>query len=244
MSRIARRGASLIAIALLLFAVPVGVGSAWLALRAPAHAAASNTDLRVALLRSGLGAEALTAAGLSAQEAASAVDAFATAMAQSPSALSQADATYASARVAKDALERKVRSGLATQQEVADLAAAKTALASAESARSAVLDGWFEAATANLSNAKVALLTTIHGNEDWSLPVEFLVKQRDEVEWVAIRKALNNERICAKYEDPPNQNMQTALSTWRADATVAAAKSACDTNLTAVQSAWNSATTE
>lgn len=241
MSRNARRGASLI-VALALVFVPVGVGAAWFALRAPAQGVGPNADLRVALLRSGLGAEALAAAGLSAQETSSVVSAFSSAMSSQPGALEQADASYASARASKDALERKVRSGLATEQEVADLASATTALTSADASRAHVLDGWFHAATTNLAAGKVTALSTIQANASWKLPTQYLVKDRDQAEWVAIRKALNNERICAKYEDEPNSDMQAALSSWRADANVAAAKSALDTNLSAVQSAWDSAT--
>jgi hypothetical protein len=79
-------------------------------------------------------------------------------------------------------------------------------------------------------------------NAAHELPVEFLVKERSEAEWVAIRKALNNERICAKYGDDPDPAKQAALSTWKSDAAVAAAKSACTTGLASVQDAWNAAT--
>jgi len=240
MSRISSRGASLIA--MLLVFVPVCLGAAWFAMRAPTSAAAPNTDVRAALLRAGLGAEALAAAGLSEQEASTMVGAFSSAMASQPGALEHADGDYAAARVAKDQLQRKVRSGLATPQDVADLAAAKAALASAEATRQHVLDGWFAVATQGLADTKVTRLSQIQANADWKLPVEFLVEGRDQAEWVAIRKALANERICAKYDQDPNPQMQAALATWRAEAPVAAAKSAYDANLAGVQVAWDAAT--
>jgi len=239
MKRLSRTGTSLLAaLALVLF--PIGLGAAWLALRAPPTG--PTTELRTALLRSGLGAEALAASGASAQETSAVVAAFASAMASQPGALKQADAQYAAARVTKDELERKVRSGLATQQEVADLASAKSALTSAEAARKHLLDGWFEDATANLGTAKVATLNAIQANGGWELPVEFLVKQRDQQEWVAIKKALANERIAPKYGDPPDPTQQASLATWRSDASVAAAKTASASGLASVQDAWDAAT--
>lgn len=129
----------------------------------------------------------------------------------------------------------------ASQEEVTALATAKTTLASAEAARDAVLDGLFADATAGLSQAKIDALALIRANRDQHLPVEFLTKSRDHTEWHALRKALNNERVCAKIGDEPDPSMQSSLSTWRAEPCCANAKSACDTNSDAVQAAWDSA---
>ena len=60
-------------------------------------------------------------------------------------------------------------------------------------------------------------------------------------EWHALRKALSNERICEKIGDEPDEAMQQALTTWRAEESCAAAKSAFDTNGAAVKAAWDSA---
>ena len=242
MTRGARHGASLLAVAAALVLIPIGFGTAWFALRAPASAAGPVTDLRVALLRAGLGAEALAAAGLGAQETSAVTSAFSSAVASQPGALAHADEAFAAARAARDSLQRKVRSGLATEQEIADLVSAKSALSAAESARDHLLEGLFEDATAGLANAKVALLSTIRSNAEHELPVEFLVKTRSESEWVALRNALSNERISAKYGDAPNAQMQAALTAWRSDAIVAAAKSACNANLASVASTWSAAT--
>ena len=104
-----------------------------------------------------------------------------------------------------------------------------------------MLDGLFDDATSSLAQAKIAALATIRSNRDQELPVEFLAKSREHTEWHALRKALNNERICAKIGDDPDQSMQSALATWRSEESCAAAKSACDTNGDAVKSAWDSA---
>jgi hypothetical protein len=241
MSRIARRGVSLVVLSAALVLVPVGIGAAWYAIRSPASVL-PDTALRVALLRAGLGAEALAASVVTAQETSALVAAFADSMASQPGALEQADATWAAARITKEAVEQKVASGLATPQEVAALIDAKAALASAENARTLLLDGWLQSATANLSAAKQSTLAMLRENQSWALPIEFLVKERQQSEWIAIRDALSNERIAPKYGDQPDQAQQAALATWRAEAPVAAAKSASTANLTAVESAWDSAT--
>jgi hypothetical protein len=240
MSRAAKRGASLIALAFVLVAVPFGVGAAWYAVRAAP--VLPNTDVRTALLRCGLVAEALAAAGVSAQETSALVDAFEESMVAQPGALSQKDESCAAARVAKEDLERKVASGLATQEQVAALTTAKSTLTSAIAARDQLLNAWFTDATEQLSAGKLATLNMLRTNAAHDLPIEFLVKERGEAEWLAIRKALNNERICAKYGNDPDPAKQAALATWKADAPVAAAKSACVTGLASVQDAWDAAT--
>jgi hypothetical protein len=241
MSSSAQRGGSLIALTAALVLFPLGIGAAWYALRAPASGL-PNTNLRATLLRSGLGAEALAASGVSAQETSAVVAAFASAMASKPGALEQADSAYADARVNKETLEIKVSSGIGTPQDVAALASAKATLVSAETARQDLLAEFFEDGVASLSAAKVATLTMLRTNDEWVLPVEFRVKERNQAEWVAIRDALNNERIAPQYGDPPDQAQQAALTTWRSDAPVAAAKAALTTNLASVQSAWDAAT--
>ena len=241
MTALARRGASLLALAVLLIAVPIAARLAWVAARPPAAAAEGQEGAEVALIRAGLDGEALAAAGLSAQETTAVVTAFEEEWGEAAAALAQADEGYASARVASDALTRKVASGLASQEEVAALAAAKTALTNAEAARTAAVDGLFEKATIDLAAAKTATLYAIRANRGQDLPVEFLVKSREHTEWHALRKALSNERVCAKIGDEPDQAMQSALATWRADQKVAAAKTAVDTNGDAVKAAWDSA---
>jgi len=108
MSRIPRRGASLVAVVVTLVFFLIGARAAWFAMSAPVSTTGPVTELRTALIRAGLGADSLAAAGLTAQETTSVVGAFATAMADAPGALEQADADYTEARVAQDALQRKV----------------------------------------------------------------------------------------------------------------------------------------
>jgi hypothetical protein len=244
MTYLARKGASLLGLALLLILVPIGVRLVWLNLNGPSLAVTAGADLEVQLLRAGLDSSALAAAGLSAQEASALVDAFASAVADAPTALSDADAQYASARKSCDALSRKVASGLASQEEVTALAQAKTALEAAKTARVQVLDGWFNDATVTLSAPKANTLALLRANHGRVPAIELLVKERSDAEWHAIHKALNNERIAAKIGDEPNQAQQAALAAWRADSVCATAKTNLDSNSAAVKSAWLAAVIE
>lgn len=241
MTRHARSGLSLVASLLGLVLIPATAAIAWIAVADEPSDLPEPGDLQVALIRAGLDADALAASGLTTQETTDVVEDFAVAMAAELDRLADADADYAEARVTTDALRRKVRSGLASEQEASDLQTAKFSLSTAESARQATLDDWFEAGTASLAGAKTATLATLRSNRDWKLPVEFLVVDRSEEEWVAVRKALANERICAKYEDPPDVGMQASLATWRAAPACAAAKVAFDLNGDSVRAAWDAA---
>jgi hypothetical protein len=241
MTALTRRGASLLGIAVALILVPVAFRFAWVSLAPTAHAASGNGALEVTLIRCGLDAEALAAAGLSSNEVSAVVGAMSDAIAADPGTLENADAALASARVEADALTRRVASGLASDDEIAALASAKATRSSAEAARVAVLDGLFEDATAGLAQAKIDALELIRANRAQELPVEFLAKSRELTEWHALRKALANERICAKLGDDPDQAMQSALATWRAEESCASAKSAYDTNGDSVKSAWDTA---
>jgi hypothetical protein len=244
MTKLARQGASLLGLALILVLVPIGLRIAWLSLKGPVLAAEGLPDLEVQLLRTGLDSGALAAAGLSAQETSALVDAFGTAVAEAPSALADADAQYASARVSSDALTRKVASGLASQEEVTALAQAKAAFEAAKTARAQVLDGWFDDAIVGLSSPKANTLALLRANHDRVPAIELLVKERTDAEWHAIHKALNNERIAAKIGDEPNQAQQTALAAWRADPACATAKTNHDSNSAAVKTAWLAAVNE
>ncbi len=256
MPRLVRKPVTLFSFAFVLLLVPVWwwaryvhAAPALVAASAAAHANdASNEppvppphDFKVTLLRAGLSPEALAAAGVSSGSISSALSAAAQSLAGSPDALVTADAAYATARVNSDRLERLIQSGKGHEQEVAAYQAAKTTLATAETERQAVLDGIFAAATANLSSAQRTALTNLRANASWNLPKEFLVVNRDQAEWVRLRDALANEKISHKLGDEADAGAQTQLANWRANSSVAAARTALDTNLPQIRTNWNAA---
>ena len=254
MARLARTHTSLLGLLAVLLVVPI-----WLSARASDTDAASGTskgpstgkpaaavhpiptDFKLRLLRAGLDAESLAAAGVPAQSVLAALQASADVMNAAPSALAAADQGWAERRVAADALERRVRSGLATEEEASALIDARTGLEIAAAARASILDGYFAAATAALSAAQRERLTQLRLNRSWDLPPEDLVASRSEAQWVALRDALSYERTSAELGESPSQAAQTLLQSVRAEAAVAAARSAVQANLTSVTSAWNTA---
>jgi hypothetical protein len=206
-----------------------------------ATAPAVATD-GVTLLRLELGPEELAAAGVtSTQVATIAADMDASGPAQNGD-LEAADATFASAKQTHDALLRIVKSGQATEQQVTDLQAAKTALDAAVAARESVMDDLHDAATASLSTAVQAKLDQLRANGSVKVPTQFRVLSKTSTEWLELRELLAHEDACAELGDDQVPAKAAALAAWRALADVAAAKSNLDSNLSAVQAAWDTAT--
>ncbi len=235
MSRVVRHPASFLSLALFLLTIPLAVR--FLRPATAAAAQASSSTIQVAMLRAGLNPKALASAGVDGGEASAVLAEFQSAFQEGPTLLASADEAYAKLRVQTDALARKVQSGLASEAEVAALATSSADLAAAEAKREDVLNNLFAAATAPLAPAKQTTLQDIRANADWDVPTEFLVAARTQEEWVKLRDALSNEKICAKYDDPVNAQLAGFLSQCRSEAPVALAKSACDANLASVQQA-------
>ena len=198
-------------------------------------------DFQVKLIRAGLDAKALCAAGVAPGAILSVLQSAADNINGAPTALDSADAGFATSNNTADALVRKMQSGKASQEEIASYPAAKTALLSAQGAQQSVLDGYFSAATANLSNAQRLALTNIRANKGWELPTEYLVVNRTETEWVALRDALANERIAAELPGTLSQTCQALLATVRADPAVAAARTNIQANIQTLTNSWNTA---
>ncbi len=199
------------------------------------------SDFKVKLIRAGLDARALCVAGVASNAILATLQAAADAINNAPSALDDADASFASACNSADALARKIRSGAASAEEIQSYPGAQSALQSAQASQQSVLDGYFNAGIANLSNAQRVALGNIRANKSWELPTEYLVVTRSEVDWVALRDALANERIAAQLPGTLSQTAQSLLSTVRADGAVATALSAVQNSLTSVTEAWNTA---
>lgn len=204
-------------------------------------AAAGAPTMDVLLMRAGLDPRSLAAAGVSGAQVSSICSAVAAHVAQAPTALREADHAYAQARVEHDALERKVGAGLASSGEIAGLAAARQALSSARALRDSRLAALREAGASVLGNEQRSRLATLRANSGQPGGIEFKAIARTEAEWLSLRKALANERFSAQCGEPAHAGCQSLLSSARANSAVAAAKSACDTNLAAVQSAWSTA---
>jgi hypothetical protein len=198
--------------------------------------------LATTMLRIGLTPDALAAAGCSSADVTSAAGYLNTHLLDDESAIPAADAAWASANNAVQDLKRAIKGGEATEEEIGGLAALESTLASASAARDALLDEAFAVAAAALSLDEKADVLTIRGNSSWGLAAHFLVVDRSQEDWVALRDALDEERIAAKYSEAVSAGSQALLSAARGNADVAAAKTNLDINLAAITAAWDSAT--
>lgn len=203
----------------------------------------ANTEFAGVLLRIDLGAEALSAAGVSGEQVSAAVSAVHGAY--SPATLAGLDETFIGAKRTADRLLRLVQSGKGSQEDVAALRAAETALATATSARDSYLTGLRMAALATLSGNQATLLGRIHENRSWGLPTQYLVKDRTQAEWVALRAALATKRISERYEDEVcPQETHSYLAAIDGDGEIAAAKVNLDSHIASVQTSWNTAASD
>lgn len=199
----------------------------------------SANGTAVTLLRVGLGPEAIAASSVASTSVADMVTDLQQSSPAQGNELALADAAYATARQERDALRRLVRSGQATPAQVLELAQAQQTLDTATTARQAVLDALFTAATSDLSTAQKDVLAEIRANARWKLPTEFLVIERTQPQWIQLRDLLMEEKICAKIGDTMDPASVTALAALRAAPAVATAKAQLDANLAAVQAAWD-----
>lgn len=201
-----------------------------------------DPELATALYRVGLQPERLAAAGVEAAVTDDVVVNVKSWLAEHPTSLIAADEALLEATKARDALFRKVRAGLASSEEVAGCQAAKATFDRATVARTALLDAAFAAGTRGLPKDQVDLLSRIQVNSAaWNIPLEYLVVDRTQEEWVRLRTALVNERISAEFGDAPDSDDQAYLATIRALFEVATVNVNLDTNLGAITDAWEEA---
>jgi len=199
--------------------------------------------LEVPVLRTGLTPERLAAAGASSGVVNAVLNAAAEDLGDC-NALDSADATYSTARGARDTLERLVKSGLGTEEDVTALASAEAALTAAAAARDSILASARAAGAAELTSAQQATLTSLLSNCDRRLPIEFLVLDLEAADWLTLRNALDDEKAAPKLGLEPNAELQSFLTTKRAVAAVATAKANLDSNLAAIQAAWDATFTD
>jgi len=197
------------------------------------------------LRRVSLDPSALAAAGVTTQQGvAGVVGAVETYLAQSGAALAAAEADWKAAKVQCESLERVIRRGRGSQQDLADLSTARSNLSSYASTYQSALDAVFDAGVDGLAVEVVTRLTAIRANrgtEFRELPVQHLVESRTDTALLALREALAEERICAKWNETPSAGTTTLLGNERARTEVAQARSRLDSSLASVESYWNAA---
>ncbi|MBI3820549.1 MAG: hypothetical protein HY286_17800 [Planctomycetes bacterium] len=195
--------------------------------------------LTSALYRAGLDPTSLAAAGVNGSGATTIVNNVKQYLTDHPNDLSTADTNYCSAKASADALRRIVQSGTATSDQLTQYQSAASTLDAATTARATALASIVTAGVANANNDQKAALQNIAANQSWGVSIEYKATTATEAQWVALRDALAVKRINTKYGVSVPDGVTTLIATWDAKTDVAAAKTAFDSNLSSVTSAWN-----
>lgn len=229
--------------------VPVpGAGGAPLLSLRPAWVGVEQFEapsLESMLRRVSLDPAALTAAGVTSQQEVSAlVGRVRSHLTEHGVSFALAKAAWLEARGECISLERVVRRGRATAQDLTNLASARTERDSCASAFDTAEDGFFDAGVDGLGGEVVGRLAAIRAHratEFRELPVQHLVESRTDATLLALREALAEERICAKWNENVSGGTATLLSNERGRTAVAEARSRLDGSLSTVESYWSSA---
>src|SRR5262249_42233026 len=129
--------------------------------------------------------------------------------------------------------------GLASAEDLTSLVAARAALAQSEASLTSYLDAMRTAACSIVSSHQSSLIQASPTNRSLDLPPQYLVADRPQGNWVALREALDTKRISERYGyDFPDSSRNT-LAAIDAEPEVATAKTNLDANLFDVQTAWN-----
>ena len=199
-------------------------------------------ELATALIRVGLDAGALTAAGASSSNVDLVIGAGLDHLTTEAALLLQVDTEFAQSRRQCAQLKRLIQSGGAAEDQISTYSAAQAQLALARGARQELLGNLFDDATAGLNENQRNTLAAIRSNRHWDLPLEFLVVDRAESEWVALRDCLANERIAARLDDEePDPVAQAVLGQLRSHPAVLVARGNLDGNLAVLTVVWQGA---
>lgn len=149
-------------------------------------------ELEALLHRLGLNAEALAAAGVEPGRVDGIVRRLVEALAEEDRSVGSIDWRYADAGIRLAQAEREE----AARRNPQERHAAEQRLASRIRQRDQLMDRLFNQAARSLSAGQQGALAAIRGNRQWNLPIEFLVVDRTEEQWLELRNALTAERQC------------------------------------------------
>lgn len=202
----------------------------------------SLTNAQAAMLISvSLDPEALTAAGLTPTQGKTVIDAGKEAIATHATALASAQAAIAQQRSEVHALSALVRSGMATGEQVTELATAKNALAAALADQSEALDAIWTGATVSLESGPKTVLSSVRANRAWGLPAPYLSVTREEADCVQLRNVLDQQKVCVDDGVALDGGCASFLATVEGDSTVAAALTGVATHHASLQASWDAA---
>ncbi len=197
-------------------------------------------EVRAWLVRAGLDPKALAVANVPAGQIRALVGGAADSIVQNSLAMEQAELALSRGRTSVERLERSVRGGTASADDLRALATARDALAAAQGQVGEFVAGVFTAATAGLSPEARAALQGVKRNRGRGVPMEFTLADRTDAQWVALRDALSARAIAQRE----GRQIPDAANALVSAATTPASTAAADrlrTALPAIQAAWEQA---
>jgi len=152
----------------------------------------TSAELEALLHRLGLDAEALAAAGVEPGRVDRIIKRLVEALAEEDRSVGSIDWRFADAGIRLAQAERDE----AARHNPQDRQAAEQRLAARTRQRDELIDRLFTRAARPLSPDQQGMLATIRSNRQWNVPIEFLVVDRSEEQWLELRNALTAERQC------------------------------------------------
>ncbi|MBL8762103.1 MAG: hypothetical protein JNL50_12455 [Phycisphaerae bacterium] len=252
MPALSRSGLSTLVVAAGTVLLLAGVGAyvsnnIWFASRA-AHAlpvakvsqADANRQLRNVLVRAGLGADTLAAAGVNSAKTAEVVAAVRGVLLEQGTSLASADESHRASTVLRQQLIAKVQAGVSTEQDRSALTTAESTIASADQTRASILSAAIAAASADLSAEQVQALAAIRSLPA-DLPLKYRVASINAGEADTLRAALGEARAADAVDEPPSSDTQTLITNYDNNQAVTTANSNLTNNSVAVRTAWEQA---
>jgi hypothetical protein len=193
---------------------------------------AQPQEIGAVLILSGIDAEGLAAAGVSSLACDAMFEAGSTYCLQADR-LGQFQLAHRNLNLAQAAAARPPRDG--------DINGGDP-LPTVEQAQGALDDlrnSAFSFLTSGLDAEQIAKLTKIRANKHWGLSAPYLTVDRTDREWLALRGALSQQRLCQRTGEELPQAAAAVIATADADTTVAQAKTDFASGLTAVKQSWD-----
>lgn len=187
----------------------------------------------------GLAPDALAAAGLTAAQAAAALERVNTQLPTLSTQFRAAAEAHAAARREHDRLERLVRSGTGTAQDLLALESARAQLQSAAAQRDAATQAFVSAT--ELGPEFTARLATLHDPRGEGFPRHHRAAQRTDAQWQSLRYALASSTVHERLGLEVPAPARAVILASEAHPAVAAAAAGLSSNGAAVASAWNQA---
>jgi hypothetical protein len=111
-------------------------------------------------------------------------------------------------------------------------------VAQAQGALDDLRNSAFSFLTSGLTTEQIAKLAKIRANKHWGLPAPYLTVDRTDRQWLALRGALSQQRLCQRTGEQLPEAAAAVIATADADTTVSQAKTDFASGLAAVKQSW------